>query len=320
MNDPQRILYIRTDRMGDVLMNLPAIHRLRQVYPKAWIALMIDHTLADLFNEHPDIDELVLVDPQRIKTSFRYRWDLRRRLRSARFDMAFVSNPDRRLHALVFFAGIRSRVGYDRKAAYFLNKKITVRETTQHEIEKNMELVSPITGKAEYTTPKLVSGDKSRLTVAGKVAGQGGRFVIVHTGTSNPRKRWPAEQVKGLCRLIQESMKEGVVFVGGAEEREAAEKIARELPGASLNLAGELSLKELIALFKHPSAHTLVTVDSGPAHVAWMSGLPAVILYASDVAGSDPARWGPRDQKSRVIHKPIHNISAKEVLEAVQKL
>ena len=45
----QRILFVRTDRIGDTLMNVPAIHLLRQTYPKSWITLLCDKNVAPLF-------------------------------------------------------------------------------------------------------------------------------------------------------------------------------------------------------------------------------------------------------------------------------
>jgi hypothetical protein len=51
-----------------------------------------------------------------------------------------------------------------------------------------------------------------------------------------------------------------------------------------------------------------------------MSGTPAVAFYAQDVPGSDPKRWGPRDSKSRVIYKPIGQISVLEVFDCLKGL
>ena len=86
MRQIHRILFIRTDRMGDVLMNLPALHVLRQSYPKAWIALLLDRSVAGLFRGHPDLDELIIVDAAELKQSGRKRRKLAQELRKARFD------------------------------------------------------------------------------------------------------------------------------------------------------------------------------------------------------------------------------------------
>lgn len=322
MIEPRRILFIRTDRMGDVLMNLPAIQELRKTHPKSWIALMVDKGLADLFNEHPDIDELITVEPSRIASSASYRAGLIKRLRKAKFDIAVVSNPDRRLHWMVFAAGIKTRIGYDRKWGFLLNKRYSKAHGADlHEIEKNLGLIPD--GNKNYSfRVALSAGDRSAQNISAKLKDlpPGQKFIAVHTGTSNPAKRWPETEVIAFCRMIQKQLGECVVFIGGEEERGVANTIQSQLTGKSLNLAGHISLKELIALFGHPQARAAVSVDSGPAHVAWMSGRPAVILYARNAVGSDPKRWGPRDNKSRVIFKNIDEITASEVFKEVEAL
>ncbi len=122
--DIRRILFIRTDRMGDVLMNLPAIRLLRQTFPKAWITLMLDESVVELLSGHPDIDEVVPVSSRQLKKSIRYRVVLTKTLRRAGFDLGIASNPDKNLHAMLFFARVPVRVGYDRKWPFFLNKKV----------------------------------------------------------------------------------------------------------------------------------------------------------------------------------------------------
>ena len=75
-----------------------------------------------------------------------------------------------------------------------------------------------------------------------------------------------------------------------------------------------------MALFHRPEVRLLVSSDSGPAHIAWISGIPAVVMYAKNVPGSDPGRWGPLDSKSEVIYKPMSEITAEEVYGAVRKV
>jgi ADP-heptose:LPS heptosyltransferase len=224
---------------------------------------------------------------------------------------------------MVFAAGIKTRIGYDRKWGFLLNKKIPKNYGEGlHEIEKNLALVTTRESKF-HVTPCLSVGERSTVLISGllkEITSSKQKFIAVHTGTSNPAKRWPESAVAAFCRLAQDRLGEAIVFIGGEEESAPANRIQSQLTGPSLNLAGRLSLKELVALFKHPQNHTLVSADSGPAHVAWMSGRPAVILYARNAVGSDPKRWGPRDNKSRVIFKNIGEITPAEVFETVKSL
>ena len=112
---PHRILFVRTDRMGDVLMNLPALRLLRQEFPKSWIALAVDPSVAPLLEGHPDLDEIVRVDALRFKKNRAYRSQIKAQIKAAGFSVAIASNPDKNWHTLFFLARIPTRVGYSRK-------------------------------------------------------------------------------------------------------------------------------------------------------------------------------------------------------------
>jgi len=83
---------------------------------------------------------------------------------------------------------------------------------------------------------------------------------------------------------------------------------------------GQFSLAELVAFLAPGSVKLLVSADSGPAHIAWMQGTPAVVFFAKDLPGSNPVRWGPRDGKSEIIEKPVGEISVDEAFAALEKV
>ena len=326
MQEIRRILFIRTDRMGDVLMNLPAIHLLKQTFPEAHLTLMCDASVADLFKGRPsDIDEVMAVESQKIKTSFFYRRELLKAIKKAEYDLAIVSNPDKRLHWLTFLARIPIRVGYQRKWGSLLTKKIPDNKDTggRHEMDMNLDLVKLVSGVAwdgglpmavDPAAAKEIEDHLKRNGLAGQ------RILAVHPGTSNPTKRWPMERYVELCDVCQAESDLKVVLVGGPEEKEFSKQVKARAKVAPIDWTGSLSLKELAAFLNNKSVKALVSSDSGPVHIAWISGTPVVAFYAKNAIGSNPARWGPRDSRSEVIYKAMDEITSREVFEAVKKV
>lgn len=320
-----RILYIRTDRIGDVLMNLPAIHLLRQTFPKSWITVMLDAPVAELLKDHPDIDEVLSISAGEFRKKFKYRLNLTLRIKKISFDLAIASNPDKFIHALLFFSRIPRRVGYDRKWAFFLNRKIRCKknESPTHEIQKNLSLIKLISENTWDRSLDLPVNnfEKNQIEALLKEEGLAEKpFVVVHAGTSNPQKRWPEDCFAWLCDRIQSDLNLKVLLIGGEEEIGISKKVAAQSHEPVIDWTGRLSLRQLVALFHCPEVRLLVSSDSGPVHIAWISGIPAVVMYAKNVPGSDPGRWGPLDGKSEVIYKPISEITAEEVYGAVRKV
>ncbi len=317
----RRILVIRTDRIGDALMMLPAIRLLRQNFPKAWITVLLDAPVASLFQSHPDIDEVASVDAKRLAHDHAYRWALLPRLKSVRYDAVIVANPQKFFHLLVFLCGIRYRAGYPRKWGFFLNRAYRG-PVSGHETERNLKLVSTLTEGEWDGSIRLGENAVADRTVDALLRAEfpTGRLILaVHPGTSDPRKRWDAARFAELCLKARESGF-SILMVGGPEERFLCEEIGQKIKTPYFNGAGRLTLQELASLFRHPLVRALVSSDSGPVHVAWISGLPVVSLYALGAGASDPARWGPLGNKHRSIYKPIHEITASEVHEALLSL
>lgn len=324
MREVQRVLFVRTDRMGDVLMNLPALRLLRQTFPKAWLTLLVDASVAPLFKGHPDVDELMTLDSARFKRDALRRWRLVKEFRRASFDLAVVSNPDKWLHAAVFAAGIPHRVGYARKWGFLLTKKMPDRKAAaeRHEIDMNLELASLASDRTWDGRLELPVDDVARRDVRALFARDlpgDGPVVALHPGTSNPKKRWDEGRFADVCRRLRADGF-GVVLIGGPEEKEAAARVAAASGAAPADWTGAFSLAGLAAFFAEPRVKALLSADSGPVHVAWVSGVPVAALYARDVEGSDPVRWGPRDKKSAVIHKTMAEISADEAYAALMRV
>ena len=127
-------------------MNLSALRALRRNYPKSWICLLADQSVVPLFKNHPDLDEVMSLDFKLFCRKPSYFLKILKKIRSAKFDLAVVSNAHKFLHALVFLAGIRRRVGYARKWPFLLNQKIAddKERAVRHEMESSARLVKQI--------------------------------------------------------------------------------------------------------------------------------------------------------------------------------
>ena len=101
LHHARHILFVRTDRLGETLLNLLAITALKRALPRASLTLVVHPELESLMSSMPGID-CVLPSPQDPAA----RWWLRagrlgRLLRRQRFDVALVSNPKKELHLAV---------------------------------------------------------------------------------------------------------------------------------------------------------------------------------------------------------------------------
>jgi hypothetical protein len=134
-------------------------------------------------------------------------------------------------------------------------------------------------------------------------------LVVMHAGSNEPRRRWPAERWHEVAAALLAEGAE-VVIVGGPEDVETNDRIMAGLHGPISSTAGKLPLGELPALLARASA--FVGNDSGPAHLACSVGTP-VVTVVHPAPGSDPAhrssleRFGPWGVPHRIV-QPAHSV------------
>ena len=114
-----RILVVRTDRIGDVILTLPVIAALRHKFVHAHITLLMRHYTADIVQGNPDINEIIYDDEGDKEIPLLHQIQ---NIRAKKFDVVIVVKPSWRLALLFFFAGIPLRVGTGYRLYSFLLK------------------------------------------------------------------------------------------------------------------------------------------------------------------------------------------------------
>lgn len=318
-----KILFIRTDRLGETLLNLPAIAALHAALPNAELTVVVHPTLQDLIAAAPGVDRVLPHDDADTRWWIRA-FRLAKALRSHRFDLAIVSNPKKELHLAVWLAGIPVRVGYGRKwGRWLLTHRVDDRKVLgeRHEVEYNLDLIRALGLPTTIPPWQLPRFEREQAEVLQLLGQQGINpsqpVVAVHPWTSNPLKRWPGERFQALIRHCVERLGVQVVVIGGPEETgHTREVLSSDIPAA--DLTGQLTLRQLAALLQR--VRVLVSNDSGPVHVAAAVGGETVVLFGTTDPSAGPGRWGPYGQEHRVIWKPtMEAIEVEEVCAVVEE-
>ncbi|MEW6008946.1 MAG: glycosyltransferase family 9 protein [Candidatus Omnitrophota bacterium] len=317
----RNILVIRTDRFGEFILTLPAIHALKDKFSSASITLLANPYSAQVVDTSPDIDKVIEYDEEKFKNFFQI-FRFARRLKLERFDLSIIFNPRKEFNLLTFLAGIPLRLGYERKWGFLLNKHIKDLkfQGQKHEVEYNFDLIKAI-GIEKSDSVFNISSDESDQETVDKILSEHSfmSFCALHPWTSNIAKQWPIEHFLELAKRLIYEFGQNIVLIGGSGESGQAELFIEKLESKILNLTGKLSLRECVALLK--KASFLVSNDSGPVHIAAAVNTPVIALFRAGIAGVCARRWGPYGQGHIVIERErISDIAVGEVLEAVKKI
>ncbi|NQT89745.1 MAG: lipopolysaccharide heptosyltransferase II [Candidatus Omnitrophica bacterium] len=339
--DVNRIVVLRTDRIGEVLLCTPVIEALKWRFPEAAITFVTSSYSADVISGRSDVEEVITFSTINRDVSIQEAITLGSVLKKLSFDMAVVLNPHRALHIAVFLAGIRYRLGFNRKWGFLLNYKLndTSSEGGMHEVDYNLGLLRAFGIAAGRLAPSFPVRDRDDTYVDDLLLQhlviREGKLVVVHPGSSNPAKKWPAESFRDVVRqLVASNVR--VVAIGDKAEGPLCNKI---LSGSNksyvANFAGFLSVKQLGAMMK--KADLCISNDNGPMHVAAAVGTKVVAVFGRNTPGTSPKRWGPYgeghivfhkdpgcspclDRECNIAYKCLTSITPKEVFEAAMKI
>lgn len=302
----QRILVVRTDRLGDVVLTLPVLSLLRSCYPQAHLSMLLRRYTGEIVEGNIYVNSLLWYDDPDGPLPFR---TLLRIVRRERFDAAIVARPTLRLALLVFLAGIPLRVGTGYRAYSILfNRRVFEHRRTaaRHELEYNLNLLAAV----GCQVPQFPCSPDYGLRVSSRTEAQvrtllaergvadRGRRVIVHPGSGGSAREWPEDNLRELASRLHE--KEGctVLVTGSRQEKARVDLFAASVRGGATGLAGLCTVPELAALVR--SADLFVSNSTGPLHVAAAVGTPVLGFYPHIVPMS-AARWGPYGTASRVL-------------------
>ena len=323
MRNPQRILVIRLDRIGDVLLSTPVFHALRAAYPQARIMALVRPPCQELLEGHPALNGVLVYDKTGAHRSSWATLAFAQQLRRERFDLALVLHPSHRSHWMPCLAGIPRRVGFDRKSGWLLTTRPPhiKQEGRYHELDYTLDVLAaigvPIGGIERRPTMTVLAGARNRMSqwLTGQRVVASQRLVAIHPSASGPEKRYPAGRFAAVADRLIEDAGVRVVLVGGAEGVPDAEAVRAAMRQTPLMAAGAFNLQELAALLQ--CCRLLISNDSGPVHVAVSQGTPVLALFGRTQPGVNPERWKPLGARDLVLcREPMSALSVDDVVRA----
>lgn len=305
----KRILIVRTDRIGDVLLSTPVISALRVRFPNAYIAMMIDPRAKDVIDGNPYLDEIIIYDKYVKHKGFISSFKFSSYLKSKNFDLALILHPTDRVNLIAFFAGIKKRVGYNRKFGFLLTDKLshTKQLGEKHESEYCFDLLEYIgifVQEKKLYMPIREDSEKwvDELFVSENI-GSMDKLLGIHPAASCPSKIWPVERFAQVAERLSCLYGFKILVLSGPKDIKLADELIRGMKGNAVNLAGKISISQVASVLKR--CRLFISNDSGPVHIATAVGTPVISIFGRNQKGLSPRRWGPLGSRDCVLHKEV---------------
>lgn len=295
----RRILVVRLDEIGDVILTSPFLRELRRFVPKAWITLAVKTQLINLVERCPHVDEVVACDwPRSIDPVNKVWCHLRafilahERLKPKYFDVAIVPRWDMdRYHAgcLAKLSGAPVRVGYAEQVNASKQQRnqgfnrfythVLDERTIAHEVERGLQLLRWLGADVREDHLELWTDDQDQqkasklLNIHGVVSGD--LLVAFALGSgSDSKRRWPVERYAAVAQRLHSAHGARIVVIGGEDDRQLGDCLRAQVGLSVINAAGCLSLRQTAALLA--GCNFFLGNDTGPKHLAAAVGIPVI--------------------------------------------
>lgn len=325
----KNILIARPDRIGDVILTTPALKVLRENYPNAKISFLVRKEIAPLIRLCPEVDDVVLYDPEKRHKGFAGMLALIQQIRKRKIDLAFLIQNTWEVSLAVYLAGVADRVGpLSKMDSYlFFNRGMRQKrsQVKMHEAEYNIQLlqhyglkVPPVGSRA--VEPQIVVANRS-VKMAHVILAplEWKSFIVVHPGMRGSAKNWPKENyIKLTQELIQNGKNVFLSFGPGESElmNEFEGKIQKSPQVYFYGGKQARSLSVLAAIYQKASC--VVAPSTGPLHIAVALKVPVVSIYPT-IKVQSKKRWGPfvKDPKKAVVFEGIDQTTVVDVFKKV---
>ncbi|MFC2062008.1 glycosyltransferase family 9 protein [Elusimicrobiota bacterium] len=290
--DIKKILLVRIDRIGDLVLTTPAITAIRKSYPEAEIHLMIKEYTKNLVINNPNINKLVVYKKEKLLTNY---------------DLAIAFHPGMTQNYITFKSGARYRLGYSGSGgSFFLTHRLRDDRDTRvrHEVESALEFAEAAGCKREDSNIEISVTEEGENFAGGffrenKIENER-PVIIIHPGARQEYIRWKKDGFASVADQLIEKNGAQVILLEGPGEKDIVEAVASLMKNTPVKARG-LNLTQVVSLIK--KSDLFIGNSTGTMHIAAALKVPVAVIFGSKHPLDNYKEWGPVSNSNAVITK-----------------
>lgn len=303
---PQRIAIIKPSAVGDIAHSLPVATALRHRFPHAELTWIVNQGYASLLQQHPDLDEVILYDRQRMKKDWfagiDYHARFFRELRRRHFDLVIDLQGLLRTALMVQATGAKWKLGLASAregSRWFYTHVLPDDLWNMHAVDRYWLAAEALGAGAQRKQCKFPNLDAERNRWLATLASLPRPWVAMNLGTRWETKRWPVRHFAVLGQHVTMTSGGSIILVGGPDETALADDFRKSWSNHVYSTVGQTSLRDLVAILS--LADSVISNDSGPLHLAVALGKPVLSPFTC----TSSIRTGPYGQPSGVVSTSV---------------
>ena len=297
--DIRKILFIRIDRIGDLVLSTPALRAIKQRFPRSELVVLVSPSNKSILFNNPNVDRIVVYGKE---YGLKRRIKILQQLREQDFDLAVDPYADYELNTslIALLSGAKKRIGFAfyGREVFFNIQSPEVRED-QHIVDLSLGILVPLGINACNRQPEVFLTDDEKQWARDwqSERGIGDKPIVgIHPGGYYETQRWPLERFADVANRLIEDGYSDVFLLGGPRDLGLVNRIHSMLEIKAPIYCGD-NLREFAALIY--TCHILICNNSGPLHMAVALNIPTI----STMGPTNKDRWMPIGDIHRVFRR-----------------
>ena len=279
----EKFLIIQTAFIGDAILTLPMIQKLKELNPECLIDVIAIPQTAVIFTHSAAVNEVHVFDKHGKHKGLFETYRFGKFLAKRNYARIYSPHRSARTSLLVMLSRVKETYGFNRNALRHIYKHLADYTKSDHEVKRNLNLIQyPPENDNWKILPELNIPEETENKINNIIEGIGGskNFAAVAPGSIWKTKRYPQEYMEEIVRHLSDRF-DMVFIIGGEQDTEICGILENKVSEKSKSLAGKLNLIEAVTLLR--KVKLLVSNDSAPAHLGMCADIPVLMIYCSTV-------------------------------------
>lgn len=331
MSEPQHILVIRRDNIGDLVCTTPLFPILRANHPAAHISVLANSYNADVLQGNPDINTVHIYTKakhRKNKTLLDVYWQrsqLIRQLRQQKIDLAILAtpSPDKNGYRLARQVKARQIIGVGNGSLKLHQSIDPAKMHNRHQVERVLIAAGVDPDNTPIPPVKVFASPEEKIWAQQQLAAANctdNNPIGIHISARKPHNRWPVDYFVDLITLLLGTTGKSVVLFWSPGTKnnarhpgddEKARKILRQISNPRLIGFPTTELRQLVAGLSQLGV--LLCSDGGAMHIAAGLKCPVVCLFGYQGA----QQWRPWGEHTLFYAEPLSSITADRAYGAI---
>jgi len=275
----EKILVIQTAFIGDAILTLPMLQKLKEIYPDSIIDVVANPLTESIFSSAQCVNEVIILDKRGKHKSIFSVFSFSKKIKERNYTKLYSPHRSTRTSLIVLLSDVRESYGFEISSLRHVYKNLIPYNYQAHEVQRNLDLIGhKYDEKSWKIKPELNINlnVKENVDKFIKENNIGINTIAIAPGSIWNTKQYPVEHIEEVITVFKDYK---IILIGGEKDKKICEELQSKNSINVISMAGKFSLLEVIELLK--KVKLLVCNDSAPTHMGMCANIPVLTLYCS---------------------------------------